>query len=223
MINPEDVIDLASRIMTQKHGEKIRSRQIKAAIEAIVIHVNMDPMDGIEQQRHRGFAEKYGGIINDPAWLLKKFFDSKGITIMDNELEEFRFTLERLIPLPPCQDCGEDGCNRIETVGTTKCFHSSTPVFKGLIGKRIPDQSDITKTNQEHLSFGQRIRLAREQLGLNQYEIAVACGLARNTAVSKYELGQAEPTLENLVKIIKFLNVDAQWLLTGRPLQGKGV
>ncbi len=83
--------------------------------------------------------------------------------------------------------------------------------------KETCGHSDITKTNQEHLSVGQRIKLARKQRGVGQDAIAKELGLSNNSQVSKYERGESTLPLENAVKIIKLLNVDTQWLLTGRP------
>lgn len=62
------------------------------------------------------------------------------------------------------------------------------------------------------ISFGDRLRIAREQIGLNQSELAKHIGV-QAAAISKYEKGNTLPNVETLAKICNFLDVSADWLL----------
>lgn len=53
----------------------------------------------------------------------------------------------------------------------------------------------------------QRIREARERLGISQETLAEQVGVSRQ-AVSKWEMGNTEPSLENLRALSEVLNVD---------------
>lgn len=62
------------------------------------------------------------------------------------------------------------------------------------------------------LYLGKRIKQAREQAGFTQEKLAELIGTSR-TAIARYELGEIEPKLRNLIAIAKCLKVTTDWLL----------
>lgn len=60
--------------------------------------------------------------------------------------------------------------------------------------------------------FNENLRSAREQLGINQKEVAKHIGVA-NSTYSLYESGNREPNLQTIKKIADFLNVSVDTLL----------
>lgn len=62
------------------------------------------------------------------------------------------------------------------------------------------------------LSLGNRIKKARLEKGMTQEELAEALGLARTT-VARYELGEIEPKLQNLITLSIVLGVSTDYLL----------
>jgi transcriptional regulator with XRE-family HTH domain len=66
-------------------------------------------------------------------------------------------------------------------------------------------------------TLGQRIRDVRKARGKTQQEAADYVGIARPSLVG-WEKDTTKPTLENLTKLCKFLNVDAAALLDGTVL-----
>jgi len=58
------------------------------------------------------------------------------------------------------------------------------------------------------LSLGAMIRQARADAQMSQYELADRVGV-RNSAVSSWELGKANPSPENMVRLIDVLGLDA--------------
>lgn len=64
-------------------------------------------------------------------------------------------------------------------------------------------------------SLGQRIKWARENLGMNQKVFAEVLGLKSATAISRYEKNQREPEATSIVKIAKLVSKTTDWLLTG--------
>lgn len=61
-------------------------------------------------------------------------------------------------------------------------------------------------------NLGKRIRSARESAGFTQEFLAESVGVSR-TAVARWEKGDIEPKLQNLICIAEFLNVSTDWLL----------
>jgi transcriptional regulator with XRE-family HTH domain len=59
---------------------------------------------------------------------------------------------------------------------------------------------------------GDRLKLAREQLGISQRELAARCEVG-DTAIWKYEHAKIEPTTDTVVRLAKELGVSADWLL----------
>ena len=68
-------------------------------------------------------------------------------------------------------------------------------------------------------SLGKRIKMARIQAGYTQEYIAEKVGVSR-TAISRWELGEIEPKITNLLAVAEALNVSTDYLLgiedTGR-------
>lgn len=66
--------------------------------------------------------------------------------------------------------------------------------------------------NKLMLSLGNRIKAAREETGITQEELAEHVGISR-AAVARYESGEIEPKIKNLVAIAMRLNVTTDFLL----------
>ena len=62
------------------------------------------------------------------------------------------------------------------------------------------------------ITVGKRIRLARELAGLTQERLAETMGVSR-TAVSRWESGEIDPTIEHLVELAQTLKVSSDFLL----------
>ncbi len=62
------------------------------------------------------------------------------------------------------------------------------------------------------VSLGNRIRLARERAGYTQEKVAEKIGVSRS-AVSRWEQGEIEPKVQNLVAVAALLNVSTDYLL----------
>ena len=56
------------------------------------------------------------------------------------------------------------------------------------------------------------MKKAREQAGLTQEELAGLIGVSR-TAIARYELGEIEPKVRNLISIAEKLSVSTDYLL----------
>lgn len=59
--------------------------------------------------------------------------------------------------------------------------------------------------------FNTRLKEARQNAGLTQEQLAAQIGVAKTT-VTGYEKGNSEPDMEKIEKIMKVLNVDANFL-----------
>lgn len=62
--------------------------------------------------------------------------------------------------------------------------------------------------------LGKKIKLARIELDMTQGDLAEAMGALQNS-ISRYETGNALPTLENLEKISKILKKPFGYFLDG--------
>lgn len=69
---------------------------------------------------------------------------------------------------------------------------------------------DFTK-----LSFGERLKLAREGAGLTQVQLARALGVAQNQ-ISIWEKGPTGPKRDRLPAIVGLVGGTIEWLLTGK-------
>lgn len=64
------------------------------------------------------------------------------------------------------------------------------------------------------MSFGQRLKTARNNKKLTQSDVSKNLGIDFTT-ISKYENNKSEPDNETLLKLAKLYNVSPNWLLTG--------
>ncbi|MBI4652227.1 helix-turn-helix transcriptional regulator, partial [Candidatus Desantisbacteria bacterium] len=71
------------------------------------------------------------------------------------------------------------------------------------------------------LTLGERIKIIRENLNLNQVEFANKLGLKTSTAISYYETNQREPDITSLIKIAELSGLSLNWLLLGENLSEK--
>ena len=74
----------------------------------------------------------------------------------------------------------------------------------------------LDPTNQlsikAHIMISDRVKQARERLGLSQAELAARCGVDQ-AWVGHIEAGRREPRVDNLRKLAAGLHVSADWLL----------
>lgn len=63
--------------------------------------------------------------------------------------------------------------------------------------------------------LGDKIKIARQQKGWTQSEVAKETGIPQTT-ISKIENNIYEPNIEQLQKLIEFYNIDANWLLLNK-------
>jgi transcriptional regulator with XRE-family HTH domain len=79
--------------------------------------------------------------------------------------------------------------------------------------------SATTQARQSNIAtepdtFGRRLRLARQTMGLSQARLAQM--LARDqSAVSQWEIGHREPNLLTLEQLANVLDVSLDWLVRG--------
>jgi transcriptional regulator with XRE-family HTH domain len=73
--------------------------------------------------------------------------------------------------------------------------------------------------DQELRSLGLHLALARARRGLSQSELAKRCGLAQ-AQISYFELGRRLPTLNQILRLAKALDVSLQRLLSGADRPG---
>ena len=62
------------------------------------------------------------------------------------------------------------------------------------------------------LTFGERIRLLREEKELNQTELGEAVGMTQRK-ISYIECGKYEPGIEDIRQLCRFFHVSADYLL----------
>ena len=62
--------------------------------------------------------------------------------------------------------------------------------------------------------IGNRIKLARRERGKSQEWLAEEVGV-RQTSVSAWERGSADPTVDNMSRVSQVLNVSFEWLAKG--------
>ena len=61
-------------------------------------------------------------------------------------------------------------------------------------------------------TFGDRLKSLRQEKGIGQIALAKALGVGKSI-ISLWELNKCEPTISNLVKIAKFFDVSADYLV----------
>ena len=62
------------------------------------------------------------------------------------------------------------------------------------------------------MTFGEKLKEARKQKGLKQTELASMIGVAKTT-LANYEIGNREPDLSKIKKIVEVLQVTPEFLL----------
>ncbi|WP_070988444.1 LexA family transcriptional regulator [Halofilum ochraceum] len=76
-------------------------------------------------------------------------------------------------------------------------------------------------SNEE--TVGDRLRQARQSLGLSQTAAAYRCGWESQSRVSMYERGQRSPDYDDLARIAAAYGVRQEWVLTGeKPIRPGG-
>ncbi len=70
------------------------------------------------------------------------------------------------------------------------------------------------------MSLGERITELRKAANVSQVDISKALGVSRQ-AVSKWENGQANPDVANLIQLADLLDTDVEYLATGRRTYGR--
>lgn len=65
------------------------------------------------------------------------------------------------------------------------------------------------------MTTGERIKKLREEKGMTQEELAIACGYKSRSTINKFEKGICETRLSTLKKIAKVLNADPDYLVFG--------
>ncbi len=61
----------------------------------------------------------------------------------------------------------------------------------------------LKTTSPESPTYGQRLRERREALKLTRFELAAAANLS-DRSLARFELDEAKPSLESLVKLAEF-------------------
>lgn len=61
-------------------------------------------------------------------------------------------------------------------------------------------------------NFSKNLKIIRTALGYTMEELHIQCGVAMQT-IGKYEAGDTEPTVSNLIKIAKALDVSIAYLV----------
>jgi transcriptional regulator with XRE-family HTH domain/ribosomal protein L40E len=71
-------------------------------------------------------------------------------------------------------------------------------------------------------NIGERIYLERKRLGLSQSDLAQKI-MVSTKAVSKWETGEAQPTLDNVARLAEVFGVTTDYLLSGKGPSGEKV
>lgn len=84
-------------------------------------------------------------------------------------------------------------------------------------GRLESAESTSVQTDDVRLIFGQRLRAARERVGLSQERMAVDAGIDEFVAsarISQYETGKHHPRFEIAVRLARVLDVPVGYLFT---------
>src|SRR5574344_299271 len=68
-------------------------------------------------------------------------------------------------------------------------------------------------------AIGERIYEERKRKGLSQTDLADQLGLSTK-AVSKWETGEAQPTLDNISRLAEVFGVTTDYLISGKGMSG---
>lgn len=63
--------------------------------------------------------------------------------------------------------------------------------------------------------FSDRLRMARQKMGLTQHELSVRSGVLP-VSISRYERGQTSPTMDSAKRLAEALDADLTWLMQGK-------
>jgi transcriptional regulator with XRE-family HTH domain len=74
---------------------------------------------------------------------------------------------------------------------------------------------ETAEATAPHLTFGQRLRVSRERLGLTVRDVADALPGISMSAVATWERGESEPSVGRVAKLAKYYGVDVRWLIEG--------
>jgi transcriptional regulator with XRE-family HTH domain len=85
------------------------------------------------------------------------------------------------------------------------------------MGREAQDGDEIAQLDytDETATFGDRLALAREAIGLDQAQLAQRMGIKRQT-LQDWEEDRAEPRANRLQLLAGMLNVSMVWLMTGQ-------
>jgi len=103
----------------------------------------------------------------------------------------------------------------IDTLTQLADFYGVTTDW--LIGKgERPEKNHYALSKWDGLktrskSFPERLREARQKTGLSQEKVAKFLKIPRSN-ITKYELGQLQPSLETLIRLTMFYDVTSDWL-----------
>lgn len=67
------------------------------------------------------------------------------------------------------------------------------------------------------MTFGEKLQTLRKSKGLSQEQLAVQLSVSRQ-AISKWELGESKPDLDNIVQISNLFSVTTDFLLKDAPI-----
>lgn len=90
-----------------------------------------------------------------------------------------------------------------------KCCYTSQQQYARLAGY-------IRKTDNWAMSIAQRIKQARETSGLSKSALARRLGVHPSTCIQWESPGGTSPSMKHLVEVAKILDVNLEWLGTGR-------
>jgi transcriptional regulator with XRE-family HTH domain len=90
---------------------------------------------------------------------------------------------------------------------------SDDSAIGGDLPRKVEDAVDAKR------GIGERIKQARFEAGLQQFEVAKRCGVSRS-AVSAWELGQGIRS-QKLVEYARVVGVSAEWLITGERIAAR--
>ena len=99
------------------------------------------------------------------------------------------------------------------------CYATACELTTGRCNKVLQNRSDkLLQLNQGDLMIGlKQIRRARR---LNQQKVAFDLNISRE-ALSYYENGKRQPSLEMLLKMSRYFNVSVDFLITGEDFVKK--
>jgi transcriptional regulator with XRE-family HTH domain len=99
------------------------------------------------------------------------------------------------------------GAPRVDETAILASALSDDSTGGGDLPRKVEDARDSKG------AIGQRIKQARLQAGLQQFEVAQRCGVSR-AAVSNWENGQGIRS-QKLIEFARVVGVPAEWLITG--------